>query len=51
MGVELSTEYDKKGRLRFKLEFEKDVNGKIMRKKSLPDGTTRICKDYNDCLN
>ena len=52
MGVELSTEeYDKKGRLRFKLEFEKDVNGKIITgKKSLPDGTTRICKDYNDCF-
>ena len=51
MGVELSTEeYDKKGKLRFKLEFEKDKNGKIINaKKSFPDGTNRTCSDYNDC--
>ena len=31
MGIELSTEeYDKKGKLKFKLEFEKDENGKII---------------------
>ena len=38
MGVELSTEeYDEKGKLRFKLEFEKDKNGKIINgKKSFP---------------
>ena len=51
MGVELSTEeYDKKGKLRFKLEFKKDKNGKIINgKKSFPDCTTRSCSDYNDC--
>ena len=51
MGIELATEeYDKKGNLRFKLEFEKDKNGKIISgKKYFPDGTSRSCSDYNDC--
>ena len=51
MGVELSTEeYDKKGKLRFKLEFEKDQNGKIISgKKTFHDGSSRTCSDYNDC--
>jgi len=51
LGVELSTEeFDINGKLRFKLEFEKDTNGKIISgKKSFPDGTNRICSDYNDC--
>ena len=53
MGVELSTEeYDKKGKLRFRLELEKDANGKLIKgKKSFADGTSRICSDYNDCYN
>lgn len=51
MGVEIATEeYNKNGKMRFKLEFEKDTNGKIISgKKSFPDGTNRICSDYNDC--
>ena len=51
MGVELTTEeYDKKGELKFKLEFEKDKNGKIISgKKIFPDGSSRACSDYNDC--
>ena len=51
MGVELTTEeYDKKGELKFKLEFEKDKNGKIISgKKTFLDGSNRICSDYNDC--
>ena len=51
MGVELSTEeYNQKGKLRFKLEFEKDQNGKIIRgKKTFLDGSSRTCSDYNDC--
>ena len=51
MGVELSTEeYDKKGKFRFKLEFTKDQNGKIISgKKTFLDGSYKICSDYNDC--
>ena len=51
MGVELTTEeYDKKGELKFKLEFEMDKNGKIISgKKIFPDGSSRTCSDYNDC--
>ena len=51
MGIELSTEeYDKKGKLKFKLEFEKDENGKIISgKKTFFDGSSRTCIDYNDC--
>ena len=51
MGIELATEeYDKKGALRFKLEFEKDKNGKIISgKKSFPNGSSRTCLSYNDC--
>ena len=51
MGVEISTEeYDKKGKLRFKLTFEKDKNGKIISgKKTFIDGSSRTCSDYNDC--
>ena len=51
MGVELSTEeYNKKGKLRFKLEFEKDKNGKMLSgKKTFHDGSSRTCSDYDDC--
>ena len=51
MGVELSTEeYNKKGKLRFKLTFEKDKNGNMISgKKTFPDGSSRTCSDYNDC--
>ena len=51
MGIELATEeYDKKGALRFKLEFEKDTNGKIISGiKSFPNGSSRTCLSYDDC--
>jgi len=51
MGVEISTEeYDKQGKLRFKLTFEKDKNGTMISgKKTFIDGTSRTCSDYNDC--
>ena len=50
-GIELATEeYDKKGSLRFKLEFEKDTNGKIISgKKTFSNGSSRACLSYNDC--
>ena len=51
MGIELATEeYNKTGALRFKLEFEKDTNGKIISgKKSFPNGSSRTCLSYDDC--
>ena len=51
MGIELSTEeYNKNGKLRFKLTFEKDKIGNIISGiKTFPDGSSRTCSDYNDC--
>ena len=48
MGVESTEEYDKKGKLRFKLEFEKDKNGKLINAKKSFLMAYRI-PDYNDC--